>query len=337
MVSVIIPTHNRREKLLRLLRDLERQDVPVRHEVIVVDDGSADGTKEAVCALQPRYALKYYQQECRGPAAARNVGIRLAEGEFIILLDDDMRVAPDLVRKHLETHARFDDAIVLGQALLPPDLPDTPFVQYRRRLDRTFVPIVGNDGLARVQGISSGNLSARRAFLERIGFYCEDLFLPGSEEAELSWRLRRIDVPIIYNAAIHACQDDSPVTFGAYCSKSERYATADAEVLAKYPAVTRNLAPSRSLARINGPITWQEDPPLLIGCKMLKTLLSCGPGLALLKAVVAILERHTSSPWLLSALYRLVIGLHIFRGFRMGLIRFRISKANFSALSRASS
>jgi Glycosyl transferase family 2 len=331
-VSIVVPTHNRRDWLVRLLADLDRQDMPHRlYEVIVVDDGSTDGTKTAVEAICTGYPLSYSRQECRGPAAARNAGLRRARGEYAILLDDDIHVGPDFIRAHIDVHGKFDDAIVFGPCWLPPDPDGTPFLRYRRDLEATFAPPVGPDGTARVQAVASANLSGKRALFERLGGYCEELQIPGAEECEFLGRLSENDVPIIYSQAVQACHDDPSITFAGYCSKQERYAVSCAEALARYPSLAHQVDYAGCLARLNGPIVWGTDSPTVVARKILKVLLSSQPALAMLKGFTAVLETQRMSG-LLEVVYPLVIGLHIFRGFRAGLVRYRISKAHLRAI-----
>ncbi len=87
MISIIIPTYNRKELLLRSVRSVLSQTY-ADLECIVVDDGSTDGTEEAVRTLSdPR--LRYVRQEKAGACAARNAGVDLAQGEFIAFQDSD--------------------------------------------------------------------------------------------------------------------------------------------------------------------------------------------------------------------------------------------------------
>jgi hypothetical protein len=86
LFSVVIPTYNRRERLLRALRSVLAQTF-VDYEIIVVDDGSSDGTMEALAGVTgPVTAIR---QANRGPAAARSTGVRAATGDFIAFLDSD--------------------------------------------------------------------------------------------------------------------------------------------------------------------------------------------------------------------------------------------------------
>jgi glycosyltransferase involved in cell wall biosynthesis len=89
-ISIIIPTYNRLSLLKRTLNCLEKQNYPSdRYEVIVVDDGSDDGTESYLRRAAAQGKLRYIRQENRGPAAARNRGVQAAQGEVVAFTDDD--------------------------------------------------------------------------------------------------------------------------------------------------------------------------------------------------------------------------------------------------------
>lgn len=97
-ISVILPTWNRRRWLPQALDSVLQQTLPP-HEIIVVDDGSTDGTLEA---LAPNYpAVRWIRQENRGPAAARNAGARAATGNWLAFLDSDDRWLPEKLQKQV--------------------------------------------------------------------------------------------------------------------------------------------------------------------------------------------------------------------------------------------
>src|SRR5689334_7590279 len=80
LVSIVVPTYNRRAGLERLLLALAAQTLPAeRFEVVVVDDGSDDGTAQLLATRATPYRLRAVNQANAGPAAARNVGVRRAE------------------------------------------------------------------------------------------------------------------------------------------------------------------------------------------------------------------------------------------------------------------
>jgi glycosyltransferase involved in cell wall biosynthesis len=86
-LSVVVPVFNRRDVIRRAVKSLLAQDFSGRFEIVVVDDGSTDGTAEMVDGIDPR--VHVVRQENRGAAAARLHGIQEARGEFVAFLDSD--------------------------------------------------------------------------------------------------------------------------------------------------------------------------------------------------------------------------------------------------------
>ncbi len=99
-VTVVIPTHNRRELLLRTLRSVLAQET-VDFEVLVVDDGSTDGTSEAVRRLNDRRVGVLRNEHPVRVSAARNMGADAATGAWVALLDDDDLWSPQKVARQL--------------------------------------------------------------------------------------------------------------------------------------------------------------------------------------------------------------------------------------------
>jgi glycosyltransferase involved in cell wall biosynthesis len=105
--SVIMPTYNRLKILQESVQSIEKQTASRQDfELVVVDDGSQDGTWEFLANYQSKTTLnfRYLSQPHAGPAAARNLGINESSGEITILLGDDMLAAPTLVADHLRFH-----------------------------------------------------------------------------------------------------------------------------------------------------------------------------------------------------------------------------------------
>lgn len=93
LYSILIPTYDRVENLMEAIDSIRRQSFP-DFEVIVIDDGSKDGTQAAVLEMlqsgnAENLKLKYLKQENAGPGAARNLGAREAQGEYLAFLDSD--------------------------------------------------------------------------------------------------------------------------------------------------------------------------------------------------------------------------------------------------------
>ena len=132
--TVVVPTFERKDTLLRTLEALRVQDCPAESwEAVVVDDGSRDGTPAAVEAWIERSgaAVRYVRQENRGAAAARNRGAAEAAGEHLLFIDNDIRVPRDFVSRHLSMLAQNPGCWIVGKIKNAPGLRDTPFGRYR--------------------------------------------------------------------------------------------------------------------------------------------------------------------------------------------------------------
>ena len=207
-LSMVVPTLNRRDSVLRLLRALHCQSAPApTFEAIVVVDGSTDGTLEAVRAHTAPFALRAIALPRSGRARARNEGVRAAAGEIVLFLDDDMEPAPGLVAEHIARHAATDVLGVVGAVplVVPADAP--PIVRYRaaafaRKLARLATR---SDRLA-FGDVYSGNLSIRRERLLEAGGYDESFDAYGHEDYELALRLGRVSGRFVYSAEALANQ-----------------------------------------------------------------------------------------------------------------------------------
>jgi len=100
MVSVIIPTYNHSDFVLKTLASVFAQTF-TDYEVIVVNDGSPDGTTRILRPLAEAGRIKYIEQPNAGQAAARNRGLAEAEGEFVAFLDDDDLWPPDSLAQRI--------------------------------------------------------------------------------------------------------------------------------------------------------------------------------------------------------------------------------------------
>ncbi|HEU4649767.1 MAG TPA: glycosyltransferase family 2 protein [Gemmatimonadales bacterium] len=207
-VSVVIPTYQRRESVLRALTALGQQTLPAdAYEVIVVVDGSTDGTAEAVRRLAVPYALAVVEGPNRGRAGACNAGIRAAAGEVVVLLDDDMEAVPGFVAAHREAHEGSTERAVVGAApiVVGPSAP--PFVRYAAdgfsgRLARLSQP----GYQLSFRDAYTGNFSARREVLLRVGGFDEAFRVYGHEDYELALRLQRAGIQLVYRADACALQ-----------------------------------------------------------------------------------------------------------------------------------
>lgn len=124
LVSVIVPTYNRKDKLCRLLRSIMDSEQPEADvEVLVIDDGSSDGTEAMVRERFPEVIFV----GTKGPSFishTRNVGIQRSKGDLLFLIDDDNVVDPACLKTLAETFKAHPEAGMIGPLMLHLERPD---------------------------------------------------------------------------------------------------------------------------------------------------------------------------------------------------------------------
>ena len=128
IASVVVPTYNRCDRLRRVLGALADQTLPRdSFEVIVVSDGSTDGTDEYLRGGQTPVDVVAVTQPNSGPGPARNAGVERARGDLVVFVDDDVVAEPDLVEQHVRSHEHDDGRlVVIGPMLTPGGLHAEP-------------------------------------------------------------------------------------------------------------------------------------------------------------------------------------------------------------------
>lgn len=189
-ISVVIPTYNRLPRLRRVLAALADQTVPDSAlEVIVVSDGSTDGTDGYLASGQAPIDVRVVRQPNRGPAAARNAGVRVAAGDVVLFLDDDVVPTPSVVQRHLDAHRRHGgDVVVLGPMLTPPDHEMSPWVAYEQAmLDKQYDAMRSGQWEPTPRQFYTGNASVGRRHVVACGGFDETF--TRAEDVELAYRL----------------------------------------------------------------------------------------------------------------------------------------------------
>ena len=199
-ITVVIPTRNRAELLRGCLTSLERQTLPPGdYEVVVVVDGSTDGTLEMIRDLRVRYRLRHVVQEHGGLSAARNRGNREAESTLVLCLDDDMIAVPELVAAHLRMHEEHPGGLVQGALTIDRSVRRTPFIRYQERLlDEIHAGRTGPAPTLHSEDVSGGNISIAASLLESVGGFNARLKRLRNTDGELAHRLEQCGITIRY-------------------------------------------------------------------------------------------------------------------------------------------
>ncbi len=172
MISVIVPTHNRRELLEKKLKALEPQKP---FEVIVVADGCTDETAKFLQTYQPHYLLRYLETPGKGAAFARNVGAREAKGERLLFSDDDAIPRAGWLEAH--QRASSPNTVVVGKLVLPSHL-------------KNGATMTGPKAFW--WNATGANTSLSKALFFHAGAYDETFAAYGGEDPDLGWRLKQL-------------------------------------------------------------------------------------------------------------------------------------------------
>lgn len=180
--SIIMPTHNRKHILKKSLKALNQQTYSAaNYEIIVIDDGSTDGTGNMVKNLDLKPELIYKYQSQSGPAAARNHGIKIAGGQFIIFIDDDIIVTPDFAKSHIQEQKKQKNIIVHGPVIYTNN-PEHPTDADKKLGDYSSAYF------------ATGNVSIRKQYLLEVGLFNEDFREYGWEDLEMGQRLQQLNL-----------------------------------------------------------------------------------------------------------------------------------------------
>jgi glycosyltransferase involved in cell wall biosynthesis len=222
--SVVIPTHDRLPVLAEVLAALEAQQGAPEFEVVVVDDGSSDGTGAWLAGREFALPVRVLAQENRGPAAARNRGVAAARGRRVAFLGDDTVPAPGWLAAHREAHRRRGDRpsqAVIGHTRWHPRIRLTPFLRYINEHGLQFgYSLIDDPDRVPFNFLYTSNLSLAR---ERLLAEPFDLRFPYAawEDIEASYRLFAGGLTLAYEPRAVTAHDH-PTDFGRFAVRQER-------------------------------------------------------------------------------------------------------------------
>lgn len=199
-LSVVMPTYNRSDILGRALRGLLAQSLPeFEYEIVVVDDGSTDATPEVVAALgAPSSRLRYFRQDNKGPAAARNYGVRESRGGVVLFTGDDCLPDHRLLEEHLRTHWQEGDVGVVGNVAWHPDLKITGFMTFLEDGVQFGFKHIEDPENAPYWAFYTSNCSLRKRRFEEAGGFDEDFRYAAFEDTEFAYRLMQSGMRLVY-------------------------------------------------------------------------------------------------------------------------------------------
>ena len=201
-ITIIIPTHNRRDSLLRLLNGLNAQDPGSSVDVIVIADGCTDDTVATLARSTFSFPLQVVEQTPgRGAAAARDLGASRAAGDTLLFIDDDIEPLPELLPTHARLHEQAAELVVIG-APVPVRNAGFGFQRiaawawWEQQFERMSQPgyrFVYHD-------FFTGILSVSAALFRRVGGF-DHAFEQCRDDSELGLRLLRAGAAVVFSRA----------------------------------------------------------------------------------------------------------------------------------------
>ncbi|AIY89555.1 Glycosyl transferase [Geoglobus acetivorans] len=207
LVSVVIPTHNRKEKLIRLIESILRSSYPKEKlEIVVVDDASTDGTYEEIKKKFPDVKVVRNERELY-LAGSRNVGIRHASGRHILLVDDDNVVDENCIFELVRTLQSDGKIGIVAPIMYYLKQPNRIWcASVRRNMITSLTKIVGRDEIdnGQYRALIESNdfpnaLMVKRKVIEMVGLLDNKLFPIHYDEADFGERVRRAGYIVVCN------------------------------------------------------------------------------------------------------------------------------------------
>ena len=239
--SVVIPTFNRIDTLSNVLDALVVQHGAPAFEVIVVDDGSKDSTAAMMGARakarKDPYLLTFRSQKNSGPGAARNLGVTLAAGQFVVFIGDDTVPEENFLREHFAVHEKTGhDPLVacLGYTGWPDGERVTSFMHYINDYGLQFgYKLIEDGAVVPFNFFYTSNISLSRALMLEFPF---DTTFPSAawEDIELAFRLDARGLAIHYNAAA-VTRHYHPMTVDSFARRQFTVGKSGAIFYSKHP------------------------------------------------------------------------------------------------------
>jgi len=319
-VSVIIPSYNRRDSLLRLLHSLEAQTIDHnRVEVIVVDDGS-EYDPGLITATSFSFRLHYERQTNQGATVARNHGASRSTGDTLVFIDDDITLDRHTLAALVGRCEREEHAIVLGSlALRGSSAAVTRFQQYAiAEKERSAAREQQHPSdIVPFGACNTQLLAIPRADFLRLGLLQDPSGgWPNWDDVDLGYRAHLAGYRLIQERAATGIHWDYAVdTLDTACQRWYRASQAAVRLFQLYP----ELEPHIPMYADKTPPRLGKDQPVLLARKLIRRLTARRLSLACLKRAVKLLELMPAPPALLAFLYRAVQGAYMVQGYDEGL------------------
>jgi GT2 family glycosyltransferase len=302
-LSLIIITYNRAERLAETLRAVSAQTLPAEaFEVIVVDDGPSDATRQVVqYAPTDSNRTRYLTSNRQGATLARNWGAQHARGALLVFLDDDIELGPNSLERLAAAQTANPHSVIIGRLLNPGQTPD---------LETGTV-------MGRYTQCLTGFLSVAASDFEAIGRFRDVTGgWPDWDDVEFGYRSEQAGY--VLRRCLDAWAIHHDASAQALSNTARRYmaaAQAAARLFHTYPAIEAQLP----MFADKGPLAWRTDPLSLSLRKLVRSAVAVWPVLHSLEWGERLTQQVAPRSGLSDVLRRWIIGGYIWQGFRRGL------------------
>ena len=234
--SIIIPVYNRPKEIDELLESLTKQDLSDAFEVLIIEDGSTNSSKEIVKQYEGRLEVNYFFKENSGAGASRNFGMQKAKGNYFIILDSDVIVPTQYLSEVKNVlNKNFTDAFG------GPDAAHESFTPLQKAINYSMTSVLTTGGIrGEKQAIGkfqprSFNLGlSKQAFEKTLGFSK----MRNGEDIDLTFRLweNNFETQLIEKAFVYHKRRS---TIAQFFKQTFGFGTARPILNRKYPSTTK--------------------------------------------------------------------------------------------------
>ena len=237
LFSIVIPSYQRRDLVVGAVRALARQALEAAFEVIVVVDGSTDGSASVLRELDCPFPLTVLEQTNQGAASARNRGAKVARGRILLFLDDDMEGDPRMLSQHDKSHREGAD-LVVGHIPLHPDSPSNLLSDNVAMWTEGRKAQLSHPGAKlTLHDLLTGQMSLKRKTFFAAGGFDTGFTRGGSfgnEDIDFGYRLLAAGRRAVFNPEAVSWQN-YVIEPGAYLRQWRQVGRADVEFARKHP------------------------------------------------------------------------------------------------------
>lgn len=317
LISVIIPTHNRRESVLRTLNSLRNQTLPYsEYEVIVVDDGSEDDTPTIADTIFP-FAFTYLRQENQGATIARNNGVEHSSGDILIFIDDDITVSPQTLERLMNAVTTQPRTVAMG--VLVQRTNDVPTVYARVMLATQPHRLPEHDTYLDCVECNTELLAVRRDDFFSLGMLQDPTNgsgWPNWDDVDFGYRTEVAGYKLVEIS--DAVGEHWDYSLSDLKTASRRWMRAGRSAI--YLFETHPKLRDRIPMLVDKmPIQWGKESMLMTARKILRRIASTWVVIRVLEIGTAFVEKIFPHPRILGVLYRWVHGGYMAQGIRAGL------------------